>query len=273
MVFSVRDGAEPGLASFDEAKGLLGPADGPPIEIVNPHGSSRVLITCEHAANRLPLALGSLGLAAEALESHIAWDPGAAPVARGLAQRLDATAILQRFSRLAHDCNRPAGSEAAMPTRSEAFDIPGNRDLTAAARKARSEALYLPFHAAVGGLLDQRRRGGRHPVLVTVHSFVPRYHGRPREVELGILHDSDPRLADALLALAAKGALDVRRNEPYGPEDGVTHTLRVQAVPRGLLNVMIEIRSDLVAEPQGQEAMAARLAGWLGEALDGLGTG
>ncbi len=273
MVFSVRNDAEPEPSSFDEAKGLLSPADGPPIEVVNPKGASEALVVCEHAANRVPRALDSLGLTAEALESHIAWDPGAASVARELARRLDATAILQRFSRLVHDCNRPSGSEAAMPARSEAYNVPGNRGLTAAARKARSDAIYAPFHEALGSLLDRRQEAGRRPVLVTVHSFVPRYHGRPRRVELGILHDSDPRLAEAMLALAAAGELDARRNEPYGPKDGVTHTLKLHALPRGLLNVMIEIRSDLIANRRSQSAMAERLAQLLTEALDRVGAG
>lgn len=271
MVLSVRNDAEPGLASFDEAEGLLSPADGPPVEVANPQGISEVVVVCEHAANRVPRALGSLGLAAGALESHIAWDPGAAEVARELARRLDATAVLQRFSRLVHDCNRPSGSAEAMPARSEAFEVPGNRGLTAAARQARSDAVYRPFHEALGGLLDRRLEAGRRPVLVTIHSFVPRYHGRPRRVQLGILHDSDPRLAKAMLALTADGALDARRNEPYGPEDGVTHTLKAQALPRGLLNVMIEIRSDLIAERPGQTALTERLAGWLTQALEGPG--
>ncbi len=271
MVFSVREDAEPELAGSDEAKGLLSAADGQPFEVVNPQGASEILLVCEHAANRVPRALGSLGLGAEVLESHIAWDPGAAQVTRGLAQRLDAPAVLQRFSRLVHDCNRPAGSEDAMPARSEAFDVPGNRNLTEAERRARSDAIYVPFHATVGDQLEKRRGTGGRPVLVTVHSFVPRYHGRPRDVELGILHDSDPRLAEAILELAAASELDARRNEPYGPEDGVTHTLKVHGISRGLLNVMIEIRSDLIADRRSQDDMAARLAGWLTEALDGLG--
>ncbi len=271
MVFSVRDDAEAGLESSDEAGGLLSPADGPPVEVLNAQGSSEVIIVCEHAANRIPRALCSLGLAAQALESHIAWDPGAAEVARQLAARLDAAAILQRFSRLVHDCNRPSGSADAMPTRSEAFEVPGNRGLTATARKARSDAIYAPFHEAVSDLIDRRLEAGRQPALVTIHSFVPRYHGRPRKVELGILHDSDPRLAEAMLRLASEGEFDARRNEPYGPEDGVTHTLKQHGIPRRLLNVMIEIRSDLIADRRSQTAMAERLAGWLTEALDGLG--
>ena len=62
------------------------------------------------------------------------------------------------------------------------------------------------------------------------------------------------------------------RNQPYGPEDGVTHTLRFHALPLGLLNVMIEIRNDLISDRSEQVGMARRLADYLQEALASIGT-
>jgi len=110
------------------------------------------------------------------------------------------------------------------------------------------------------------------PALVTVHSFTPVYHGRRRAVELGILHDDDSRLADAMLARApAHTAMRTGRNDPYGPEDGVTHTLRRHALPRGLPNVMLEIRNDLIATPADQDRAAAALCALLAAALGALG--
>ena len=55
----------------------------------------------------------------------------------------------------------------------------------------------------------------------------------------------------------------VQRNEPYGPEDGVTHT--IDWIGRGydLPNVMIEIRNDLIAEQAG----IAKIANWLTDRL------
>ena len=94
--------------------------------------------------------------------------------------------------------------------------------------------------------------------VVTVHSFRPVHFGELRAVELGILHDEDSRLADRMLVRA--GALPhrrVARNEPYGPDDGVTHSLRLRALSRGLANVMIEVRNDLLRGP-GQTAGIAR---------------
>ena len=50
---------------------------------------------------------------------------------------------------------------------------------------------------------------------------------------------------------------------PVTRANGVTHTLAAHAIPRGLLNAMIEIRNDLIADPAGQQAMAERLSRWV----------
>ncbi len=62
----------------------------------------------------------------------------------------------------------------------------------------------------------------------------------------------------------------VHRNRPYGPQDGVTHTLVEHGVSRGLLNVMLEIRNDLIGDSASQAAMARWLSRCLAEALAAL---
>lgn len=244
-------------------------ADGEPVAVDNAPGKSEVLLVCEHASCRLPQAYGDLGLSQEALSSHIAWDPGALAVARLMSQSLDAALIYQRFSRLIYDCNRPPESPAAMRDVSEIFRIPGNENLSAAERSRRTTALYLPFHGRIREEIASRRESGMSTVLVTVHSFTPVYFGRERKVEIGILHDSDSRLADQMLEKsAAVGQFRVERNEPYGPADGVTHTLEVHALPAGLLNVMIEVRNDLIKDEAGQRVVADFLTGLLRDSLD-----
>jgi predicted N-formylglutamate amidohydrolase len=129
---------------------------------------------------------------------------------------------------------------------------------------------YEPFRAA----LAQEVAARTSPVLVTIHSFTPVFHGRPRSVEIGILHDDDARLADAMLDSATRHTtLTTARNAPYGPEDRVTHTLREHALGAGHLNVMIEIRNDLIDTDTRQRDMAAMLSGWLGDALEKLAGG
>lgn len=251
--------------------GLLAPDEGPAVEVINADGAGRVVLVCEHAASRIPAALGDLGLDAEARAEHIAWDPGALEVARTMSRALDAPLVAARFSRLVYDCNRPPEAAGATPAKSERFEVPGNRAIAPAERAARIAEIYRPFESQLAATIDALAARGRHPALVTVHSFTPVYLGAPREVELGVLHDADSRLADWLLTrVAAATGLRSERNAPYGPEHGVTHTLKEHAMPRGMLNVMLEIRSDLVAEAPRRERIAAALAALLRPAVHEL---
>ena len=236
---------------------LLEGEEGPAV-LVNGGGRSPYVLVCEHASNLLPKALGTLGLPKSELERHIAWDIGAEQVARRLSRLTDAPLVLQRYSRLAYDCNRPPDSADAMPEISETTDIPGNRNLSPADRLARIHEIYRPFHAAIADLLDRRAAEGVRSMVVTIHSFTPVYKGERRAVELGILHDRDTRLAETLIRSFA--TVDARFNEPYGPKDGVLHTLNLQAAPRGLAHVMIEIRNDFLSDEGGQAQWAERLA-------------
>lgn len=236
------------------------------VTVDNPEAPGRFVFCCEHASNAFPEPWGALGLSAEQQAAHIAWDPGALGLAQALAEALQAPLVHAGVSRLIYDLNRPPQSPGAMAAKSEVYEVPGNAALGAAERQARTEAVYLPFHAALRALLARRAATGALPVLVTVHSFTPVWHGRPRAVEFGIIHDADARLARALVAAAPKG-LDARLNEPYSAVDEVTHTLALQATPLGLPNVMIELRNDLIAAPEAQRAVAARLAPALVAAL------
>ena len=250
---------------------MLTQAEGDPVAVENPQGRGAVLIICEHASRRLPERLGTLGLSDEALASHIAWDPGALAVARKMAASLDAVLVFQRFSRLAYDCNRPPEAPGAMPAISEIYEIPGNRELTRAERDERTQALYIPFHAQVEEIVATRKAEGRQTVIVTMHSFTPVYMGVRRDVELGILHDDDSRLADAMLAAAEGTTLyRIARNEPYGPADGVTHTLKLHGIANDLPNVMIELRNDLIADEAGQSVAADFLTGLLHASIPAL---
>jgi predicted N-formylglutamate amidohydrolase len=241
------------------------------VEVFNSAGEGPYVLSCDHASIEIPAEFANLGLDPELLTEHIAWDPGAREVAVELARRLDAPLVIPRVSRLVHDCNRPGGSVDAMPEESAGIAIPGNRGLSPGDRRARARRFYQPFHDALDGAIRSKLDAGLLPILVTVHSFTPVYRGRVRSVELGIVHDDDRRLADALLAVAERSAeLATRRNDPYGPADGVTHTLRRHALPLGLLNVMIEIRNDLIRDEAGQALLAKRLEAYLGEALTGF---
>ncbi|MEL7131622.1 MAG: N-formylglutamate amidohydrolase [Pseudomonadota bacterium] len=235
------------------------------VDLRDAHAASSVVLVCEHASPYIPARFNNLGLAADASRSHVVWDPGALALAQGMAQHLRATLISARTSRLVYDCNRPPDAPDAMPARSEVVEVPGNAGLTAAQKADRIATYYHPFRAAIAQVLKRFDA----PILITVHSFTPVYDGAAREVEIGVLHDRDTRLADALLSTADTAHV-VRRNAPYGPDDGVTHTLKEHALPGGHLNVMLEVRNDLIADAHAQSEMAATLSSWVSRALSRL---
>ncbi|MEM9792237.1 MAG: N-formylglutamate amidohydrolase [Pseudomonadota bacterium] len=230
------------------------------VQVTNGSATSRYVLVCEHASHHIPSAYGTLGLAPKERYSHAAWDPGALGMAKHLAIALNAKLVAGAVSRLVYDINRPAGASDAVPSQSEQIAVPGNVGLSASDIAERERTFYRPFKAALTRALDATAQ----PVLITLHSFTPVYHAQHREVEIGILHHDDRRLADALLRLSTQHSKHlVRRNEPYGPADGVTHTLAVHGEPRGCPNVMIEVRNDLLATPAQQHRMGDILTGWI----------
>jgi predicted N-formylglutamate amidohydrolase len=237
------------------------------VSVANAAGSSSVVLVCEHASHHIPTEFRGLGLSEADLKSHAAWDPGAMAVAQLMSTRLDAVLVASEVSRLVYDCNRPPDAPDAMTECSETISVPGNRNLTTAKKKARADTYYRPFEAALRKTIRQITS----PVIVTIHSFTPVFHGKLRTVEIGILHDSDARLADAMLGTGtAHTTANVQRNAPYGPEHGVTHTLCEHAINAGHLNVMLEIRNDLIATTEQQSTMAGILSRWIADACGTL---
>lgn len=267
-----------GVAEDSSSSKIQMPIDTVPIgtvDVINPSGAGRFILVCEHASSFVPAELDGLGLSSMVLESHVAWDPGALAVALSMSEALDAPLVKQNVSRLVYDCNRPPDAQSAVPEISEIHSIPGNVGLSVADRQARVDRFYEPFRKELSAFIDHRiaanKSGTGMPVLVTIHSFTPVYYGEQRKTEIGVLHDADSRLADAMLrCVKVNRQFRFERNEPYGPADGVTHTLVEHAAPRGLLNVMLEIRNDLIAGHGDQQTMAYLLCRILSDALGSL---
>lgn len=235
------------------------------VRVTNPGGASPYILTCDHASNFIPQEYGTLGLPESELARHIAWDPGALPVASMMAQALDASLVETRISRLVLDCNRPLDAPDLISPVSETTAIPGNEDLSQAEREARVARCWRPFHDTVDRLVAQRLAAGRETRLVSVHSFNPVYKGVSRPWHIGVIHDEDARLARPMLAaLGAIPGVASAANQPYSPADRVYFTLEKHARPRGLACAMIEIRNDEIRDEAGQKLWAERLAAILG---------
>src|ERR1700716_2512634 len=152
---------------------LLGHEDVPPVHEVNTEGRSPFLLTSGHYGRLIPRRPGDLGLPADELTRHIAWDPGIAGVADALSKHLDAHLIAQRYSRLVIDCNRPPEAASSIPRISEATVIPGNEGLSRDATEARRRGIFDPYHRRIAEVIDRRLRNGIPTVLVSLRSFTP----------------------------------------------------------------------------------------------------
>jgi len=219
-----------------------------------------LILVCDHASNRVPADYGDLGLSTTEFERHIAYDPGAAAVTRALAARLGIPAVMSTFSRLVIDPNRGEGDPTLIMQLSDGAVIAGNAGVDDAERNRRIVELYNPYHAAITSLIEESFDASVVPAIVSIHSFTPVWRGNIRPWHVGVLWDSDPRLAGPLVsALAADEALVVGDNEPYSGTLK-NDTLYRHATSRGLAVALIELRQDLIADHAGVEAWSARLA-------------
>ena len=232
-----------------------------PVSVFNKDGGSPYLLVCEHASNFIPETFDGLGLDTDALRAHIAWDPGAAEVARLLATLLNAPLVESQLSRLLIDCNRPLDASDLIPEISETTVVPGNHALNSIERMARIDLSHRPFHTAIEQTISERTQRGLPSWIVTIHSFTPVYRGVARPWQIGIIHDEDDRIGKPLIAALRKdGTLNVGVNEPYSPADRVYYTLERHARPRNAPCVMIELRNNEIADSSAQSVWAEKLA-------------
>ncbi len=252
---------------------LLSPADPAPFTVLRPDGRSPFLLIADHAGQAVPAVLARLGLPQAELDRHIGWDIGIAGTTARLAERLDACAIAQTYSRLVIDCNRPLDAPGSIVAVSDGTVIPGNAGLDERERRRRIDGIFAPYHARIEAELDRRVHEGRPTILVAMHSFTPSMNGHARPWQAGVLYQRDPRFAQALLALLREeGDLVVGDNEPYRVSDATDYAIPVHAERRGLPHVELEIRQDLIADARGQDAWAQRLARLFASLQDAFAT-
>ena len=228
--------------------------------VVNPHGRGSLVLLCEHASNALPARLAPSAADRPWLETHWAWDPGAADLTRALADQLDAPAILGSVSRLVCDLNRPPGDPTWLRTEVEGHRLSFNADVDAGERARRAAEHWLPYHAAADAVLAERTARGQRPLVFSIHTFTPLYLGQRRTVELGVLFDEDERRAEVLRARLAAGGFDTRLNEPWSGREGLIYSPDRHARAHRLPCLEVEVRNDLLATPHAVDSVARLLA-------------
>lgn len=222
---------------------ILSNEESPSFEMFNEGGQNPILLVCEHASNLIPERLNNLGLSEEQRFSHIAWDLSAKKLALTLSKKLDAVLIAACYSRLVYDCNRSPNAPDAMPFETEVCNVPGNTNLSSEDCAARISEIYQPFQQKISDVITNRNE----IVLITVHSFTPVFYGKRRETCIGFICGDDDRITSEMLSLCSDIKLKCGKNEPYGPSDGVLHTVLKHGEANQIPYVMIEVRNDLLA--------------------------
>lgn len=217
-------------------------------------GGLDLLIVADHASAHVPADI-DLGVDPALLNEHVAVDIGAAAVSRLLAAQLGCRAILGGVSRLLIDLNREEDAPGLLPVTSDGRAIPGNRD---ADLNMRMQRFYRPYHDRIAALLARMAS----PFILSVHSFTPRLAsdpGQARPWEIGVLYNRDDRAARIAIPMLEAAGLIVGDQLPYSGTL-LNATMNRHAEANGIPYLGIEMRQDLVGDPQGQ----ARFAGILG---------
>jgi len=225
---------------------LLSPLEPGPVGTCNPDVDSPWLFLCEHACNRIPLSLNTLGLPQFEINRHIGLDIGILDVAKEMVNQLNAPLIFQHYSRLVIDCNRPLTSPELIPVSSENTQIPGNRNLDLNSREKRINEIWKPYQEFIKLHLLKRREN--YSMMISMHSFTPVFKGKPRPWDIGLLYNHDNSMALALKEILKKydPSLIIGMNNPYTISDGGDYTVPVFGEAMGLPHVLVEIRQDLI---------------------------
>jgi len=222
---------------------------------------SVVVLSCEHASNRVPARYDNLGLDTRSLRSHIAWDIGARDVTRSFARALGCNAYEGRWSRLLADLNRSANHRKVIAESSFGIEIPGNRGLDTGERARRIETYWRPYRDAVENAVRAVIARAGLCVHLSVHSFTPEVEGHVRNADVGILYDPRRRreadLARRWAREIAASGLRVRLNYPYrGIADGLCKTLRQRLPASAYLGVELELNQGRLADPTSRTHIA-----------------
>lgn len=227
-----------------------------PVEELDGDFESRVVFTCEHASAELPEPWLWPEQDRWLIDTHWACDIGAASFTRKVARRMNAPAVLSRFSRLLIDPNRPLDSDTLFRENADGKTVHLNEALLDTERQQRIERFYEPYHRAVSTMVQQ----SRGDTVFSIHTFTDDYEGDARVLELGVLFDyEEEEVALLLLRHLEEAGFHVLANEPWSGKDGLAYSAVRHARELGRQALEIEARQDLIVD----ESFADRLAGAL----------
>jgi len=171
-----------------------------------------------------------------------------------------AVCVLSRVSRLLIDVNRPLHSPTLFRDIADGKPVMLNHQLTAAEKEKRIKNYYQPYHAALHSVISSK------PIklILSLHSYTQSYEGQKRDVEIGILHNRFPQLAQKINGSLVKLGYDSRVNEPWSGLDGFMFAVDSH-ITESRPGVMIEVRNDLLRQEVFRNTLCKQLVATLVE--------
>jgi predicted N-formylglutamate amidohydrolase len=232
-------------------------------EVIGWPGHGRLVLSCEHASNRIPAPIRAGKLDKPWLATHWAYDIGAAELVREVVRNTGSVAVLSRFSRLICDANRDPTDPTVIVPRVEQHPLGFNEFISGTERALRIERYHAAFHRKIDELLERRLPQGGDVVLVSVHSFVPALYGLQRELDVGVLFNPYEAVAKRLAHSLASRGLVTALNEPYSGRRGLIYSAERHGLDHQVLYLELEVNQALLSTPP----KVYRIARLIGESL------
>lgn len=218
------------------------------------------IITCEHAGNEVPKEYQSLFKgAAEILQSHRGWDPGAIELAERLTPKRKLPLFRCDVTRLLIETNRSIDHPQLFSDYSKSLPDKVKEEI--------KQQYYFPYRNGVESFIQSSPK----PILhLSVHTFTPQLNNVKRSTDVGLLFDPSRNLESVCCYYLreklthALPTYQIDFNEPYaGVDDGFTTYLRTKFKDADYAGIEIEINQKFSSSDESIKISAA-----LSEALN-----
>jgi predicted N-formylglutamate amidohydrolase len=229
-------------------------------EVYGYMGQGPFLLTCEHASNRVPSPLRSTAEDRRWLDTHWGWDIGARTVCREIIRATRSFGVFARYSRLVCDANRAPEHPHLIRCAIEGEVLSFNGDLDIDEVDRRLLGFHAPYHAAVDRALGERMRSPADVMLLSVHSFTPKFGDENRFMDVGVLFHPFESVACRLAKEIESEDLIVALNEPYSARNGLMYAATRHGSNHAMVHLELEINQKLIGTAAGARRMGRSLA-------------
>ncbi|MCX8122641.1 MAG: N-formylglutamate amidohydrolase [Spirochaetes bacterium] len=223
---------------------------------------SSIIITCEHATNRVPRKLVGVIDDTTILATHWAYDIGALQMARIIAQTLGVSLLYTTVTRLIVDCNRSIGSDELFSKFVKDSNIFLKNEIV--------KRYYTTYRSKIETTVSTMMQNSDLVFHISVHSFTPQLNGFKRYADIGLLYDQY-RPVESIFCSKIKEhivqlyPLRVAFNYPFrGCGDGVTVWLR-KLYGESYCGIELEVNQEIYFR---SKRMWTKVAGCIAHAIE-----